>query len=151
MNISASGIGENRNAASTVLFFSDSHKEDTEDPMILREISGYSARKCFNAPVRKKRMTVSVAPIESVFVFVMVLSRSFRSPIVSSLNALFACRRSSCPSGVSSNPFRERMNRLTPSSFSSFLIPWLTPDWVRWSASAARVAEPKVAAARNSR
>ena len=41
------------------------------------------------------------------------------------------------PSAVSTTPPRLRLNSVTPSSSSSDCTAWLTPDWVKFSASAA--------------
>ena len=53
------------------------------------------------------------------------------------------------PSAVSTTPPRLRLSSVTPSSSSSDCTAWLTPDWVKFMASAALEKLPQAAVLRN--
>ena len=92
--------------------------------------------------------------LENVAIFTRPLSMSF-SPSTVCMREWWAAHSFSIlgstarPSAVSTTPPRLRLNSFTPSSFSSELMAWLMPDWVKFIASAALEKLPQETVLRN--
>ena len=89
---------------------------------------------------------------------VATLTRPASSPFRSAadcMRAWWAAQRASTrgssarPSAVSTTPPRLRLSSVIPNSSSSAWTAWLTPDWVKFSSSAAREKLPHSTVLRN--